>query len=168
MELELGTARRHGEQVVVELLEAARPGRNRPSRVPTRETWVSTGTSGMPKENRSTQAAVLRPTPGSAVSSARACSTGRSRSRRRSGIRRRGDRARIGLDADRFLPVEPAGLDRVLDLGDGRVAHLPPRSEALAQPQVGDVAVAVVRRLGQDGEDQLVQRAPCGFATGGP
>ena len=42
-------------------------GRNRPSRVPTRETWVSTGTSRIPSANSSTQAAVLRPTPGSEV-----------------------------------------------------------------------------------------------------
>ena len=34
--------------------------------MPTRETWVSTGTSRRPKVNSSTQAAVLRPTPGSA------------------------------------------------------------------------------------------------------
>ena len=34
--------------------------------MPTRETCVSTGTSCRPKANSSTQAAVLRPTPGSA------------------------------------------------------------------------------------------------------
>ena len=33
--------------------------------MPTRETCVSTGTSRSPKANSSTQAAVLRPTPGS-------------------------------------------------------------------------------------------------------
>jgi hypothetical protein len=44
-------------------------------RMPTRLTWVSTGTSRMPKLKSSTHAAVLRPTPGSAVSSARASGT---------------------------------------------------------------------------------------------
>ena len=51
------------------------PGRKRPSRVPTRETCVSTGTSGMPKLKSRTQAAVLRPTPGSAVRRSRASAT---------------------------------------------------------------------------------------------
>ena len=47
-------------------LKGAR-GRNIPRRVPTRETCVSTGTSRMPSAKSSTQAAVLRPTPGSWV-----------------------------------------------------------------------------------------------------
>ncbi len=55
--------------------ENGAPARNSPSRVPTRETCVSTGTSRIPKLNSSTHAAVLRPTPGSASSSARAAST---------------------------------------------------------------------------------------------
>ena len=39
-----------------------------------------------------------------------------------------------------------------------RVADRLPGREALAQAQVGDVAVAVVRRLRQDGEDELGDR----------
>ena len=42
-------------------------GRKSARRVPTRETWVSTGTSRIPRANRRTHAAVLRPTPGSEV-----------------------------------------------------------------------------------------------------
>ena len=53
---------------------------------------------------------------------------------------------------------DAARPDRLLDLLDGRVAHRLPRREALAQALVGDVAVAVVRRLRQDGQDQLVER----------
>ena len=38
----------------------------------------------------------------------------------------------------------------------GRVAHRLPRVEALAQAQEGDVAVAVVGRLREHGQHQLV------------
>ena len=53
---------------------------------------------------------------------------------------------------------DPAGPDRLLDLVDRRVAHGLPAIEALAQAQEGDVAVAVVRRLLQHGQDQLADR----------
>jgi hypothetical protein len=53
--------------------------------------------------------------------------------------------------------VQSAGLDGVLDILAGGVAHRRPGAEALAQAQERDVAVAVVGRLGQDGEDQLVE-----------
>ena len=42
----------------------------------------------------------------------------------------------------------------------GRLADGLPAREALAQPQEGDVAVAVVRRLREHGEDQLVESVP--------
>ena len=57
-----------------------------------------------------------------------------------------------------LLAVQAAWLDRRLDVGERRVADRLPRLEALAQPQERDVAVAVVGRLRQDGEDQLVDR----------
>ena len=75
MELQLLARRRDFEHRVVELLERA-PGRNSARRVPTRETWVSTGTSRIPRANSSTHAAVLRPTPGSEVRYACASDTG--------------------------------------------------------------------------------------------
>ena len=46
---------------------------------------------------------------------------------------------------------------------DRRVADVLPAREALAQGQVGDVAVAVVGRLRQDGQDQLGDRVPVGL-----
>ena len=69
------------------------PGRNSPSRVPTRETWVSTGTSCIPNANSRTHAAVLRPTPGRLVRYSCATGTGwlasQSRERPASGSSRR-------------------------------------------------------------------------------
>ena len=53
---------------------------------------------------------------------------------------------------------DPAGPDRLLDLLDRRVADRLPRREAVAQAQEGDVAVAVVRRLREDGQDELAER----------
>ena len=134
------------------------PGRNMPSRVTTRLTCVSTGMSCIPKENSSTQAAVLRPTPG----------------RRGELVARLGDgEVRKVVEADRRPAARGGSPGCARTSGDaGRRAGWPPRRpsrgasrtalpgrEALAQPQVGDVAVAVVGRLRQDGEDQLVERA---------
>ena len=68
------------------------------------------------------------------------------------------------LDPHRLGRREAAGPDRLLDLLDRRVAHLVPALEALAQARVGDVAVAVVGVLGEDGEDELVDRARGGGA----
>src|SRR4051794_11648361 len=62
------------------------------------------------------------------------------------------------LDAHGLDLRDAPGPDRRLDLLVGRVAYGLPAAEAVAQPQEGHVAVAVVGRLGQDGEDQLVQR----------
>src|SRR3954447_20453316 len=55
------------------------PGRNRASRVATRPTCVSTGTSRSPYANSRTHAAVLRPTPGNATRKACDSATGASR-----------------------------------------------------------------------------------------
>src|SRR5215218_7541618 len=68
------------------------------------------------------------------------------------------DRSQDLLDARRLDLRDPARPDRLLDLGVRRVQDRLPRREALAQPLVGDVAVAVVRRLREDGENQLVER----------
>ena len=57
-----------------------------------------------------------------------------------------------------FCTWSPAGLNRRLDLCDRRGAHGLPRREALAQPQEGDVAVAVVRRLRETRQDELGER----------
>jgi hypothetical protein len=73
------------------------------------------------------------------------------------------------LDVDLAQDVlDPGGLDlrdaaradRELDVGVGRVADRLPAAEAVAQGQERDIAVAVVGRLRQDGEDQLVEAVP--------
>ncbi len=115
------------------------PGRNSPSRQPTRETCVSTGTSRIPSANSSTQAAVLRPTPGSEVRYPCASGTGWPASQssdRASGPGGRGgapsgrgavgDRPQDRLDPRRLDLRDPAGADRLLDLVDRRVADRPP------------------------------------------
>ena len=102
------------------------PGRNRPSRPPTRWTWVSTGISGRPKAKISTQAAVLRPTPGQRrqvierLLAGRVAQASRGRSGRRVG-------ARIGLDPRRLGVREPAPADRLLDLARAARRGPPPR-----------------------------------------
>ena len=108
------------------------PGRNRPSRVPTRKTWVSTGTSGSPYENSSTHAAVLRPTPGSEQRYVAAL------------LDRRGlepgqvvavERAQDVLDHLRLRRREAAGADRLLDLVLRGVAHgRPPGKRSRSRP----------------------------------
>ena len=109
---------------------------------------------GRPNANSSTQAAVLRPTPGRAVRYARASSTGSSA--RKSGPA--GPAARAGSPGS----ARTSG-------GAGRRAGSrprpppaarrgpPPSGEARAQAQVRDVAVAVVGRLREDGQDQLLE-----------
>ena len=162
VQLELGAGRRQRQHRVVELARTDAFGRSSPSRVPTRATWVSTGTSRRPKLNSSTQAAVLRPTPGSAQSAARLRSIG--------GVahpveaQRLADRAQDRLDAHRLDLRDAARADRLLDLLVRRVADRLPRTrpavaEALAQPQEGGVAVAVVGALREHRQDQLVERA---------
>ena len=51
---------------------------------------------------------------------------------------------------------------------DRRVADLLPGREALAQAQEGDVAVAVVGRLRQDGEHELGERVAVRRRDGTP
>src|SRR3954454_8500070 len=70
------------------------------------------------------------------------------------------ERAQDRLDAHRLLAVQPTGLDRGLDVLERRIAYGVPAAEAVAQAQERDVAVAVVGRLREDREDQLVERAP--------
>ena len=131
------------------------PGRNRPRRVPTRETWVSTGHVGQPEREQQHAGGGLAPHAGQ---------RGQVRARlrdRQLGEERQVRRVRQGaqdlLDPHGLLAVQAAGLDRGLDLLQRRVAHLLPGGEARAQAQVGDVAVAVVGRLREDGQDQLLE-----------
>src|SRR5215218_5562470 len=63
------------------------------------------------------------------------------------------------LDAPGLDLGDAAGADRLLDLLVRGVADGLPGSEAAAQPQEGDVAVAVVGRLREHGQDQLVEAA---------
>ena len=71
------------------------------------------------------------------------------------------ERAQDRLDPRRLDLRDPARADRRLDLVD-RARRAPPPSagKRVAQAQEGDVAVAVVRRLREHGEDQLVERPP--------
>src|SRR5581483_1566723 len=62
------------------------------------------------------------------------------------------------FDARRLDLRDAAGTDRLLDLSHGRVAHRVPALKPLPQCQVCDVAVAVVGRLREDGQDQLCDR----------
>ena len=63
-----------------------------------------------------------------------------------------------------------AGLDRLLDLQPAARRAPPPRPEKRARSShVGDVAVAVVGRLGEHGEDQLLEgRARAAAPPAGP
>ena len=72
--------------------------------------------------------------------------------------RLRGDRAQDRLDARRLDLRDPARADRLLDLGHGASRTASHVGKALAQAQVGDVAVAVVGRLREDRQDQLGDR----------
>ena len=131
-----------------------------PSRAPTRETCVSTGTSRMPKANSRTQAAVLRPTPGSAHRKSRASSTPASAQpvERELAVARR-CASQDRLDAHRLHLRDPARAGSPpRPPRPARRARASQVGEALAQAQVGDVAVAVVRRLRQDGADELGDR----------
>ena len=130
----------------------------RPSRPPTRWTWTSTGISGMPQVKISTQAAVLRPTPGSASRNSSDSSRGAVSVQSRSGGSP--SCSRIAWIRGAFCLPRPPGPDRLLDLVDRRVADLLPGGEALAQGGEGAVAVAVVGVLGEHGLDQLGDRVP--------
>ena len=133
-------------------------GGKRPSRPPTRWTWTSTGISGMPQVKISTQAAVLRPTPGSESRNSSDSSRGAVSVQSRSGSSP--SCSRIAWIRGAFCLRQAAGPDRLLDLGHRRVAHFLPGREALAQRREGAVAVAVVGVLGEHRLDQLGDRLP--------
>ena len=129
---------------------------------PTRETCVSTGTSRRPRAKSSTQAAVLRPTPGS-----RQVRQPLPHARPRAAI----VELPLALSQPRPIARRIAWIRIDLTCREAARAGSPPRpprsgasltasqpSEAPAQPQEGDVAVAVVGGLPEDGQDQLVER----------
>src|SRR3954447_38803 len=72
------------------------------------------------------------------------------------------------LDADGLDLGDAAGPDRRLDVVVGGVADGVPAAEALTQAQEGDVAVAVARRLREDGQDELVEPLPVRGRDGPP
>ena len=132
------------------------PGRNRPRRVPTRETCVSTGMSGMPRRR--------------AARTRRSCGRRRAarRARRARGhveLREVVERGRVGERAQDRLDPRATSPWRCRRGGSPprppRAAPRAPRParEAVAQAQERDVAVAVVRRLREHRQDQLVERA---------
>ena len=182
VELELLAGRRDREHRVVELLER-RLGRNRPSRVPTRETCVSTGTSRIPSANSSTQAAVLRPTPGSEVRYRCASGTGWPASQ--SSERWSGSSGRPGGGAPAGRGASPIArridlirADLTFEIPPGRIASSISSTGASRtasqvgkrsrSAEVGDVAVAVVGRLREHGQDQLGDRMAVGLRQRDP
>src|SRR5262249_61951128 len=64
--------------------------------------------------------------------------------------------------------AQAPGLDRRLDLLGRRVPDLLPGREPLPQPGVGDVAVAVVRVLGENRPDELRDRVAVRPDDGSP
>jgi hypothetical protein len=68
------------------------------------------------------------------------------------------ERAQDRLDANGLDPRDAARTDGRLHLVQRGVAHRLPAREAIPEAQEGDVAVAVARRLGEDGEDELLER----------
>src|SRR4051794_30386933 len=77
---------------------------------------------------------------------------------RRLAVRGRRQLAQDLLDARGLRRRQAARADRRLDLVERSVAHGDPVREAVAQPQIRDVPVAVVRRLREDGQDELGDR----------
>ncbi len=98
----------------------------RPSRPPTRWTWTSTGISGMPQVKIRTQAAVLRPTPGSEQVTPSTPRAAPSSVQSRSGSL--AEPLEDRLDPRRLLLAQAAGPDRLLDLARPARRALPPRS----------------------------------------
>ena len=117
---------------------------------------MSTGTSGRPNENSSTQAAVLRPTPGSAAEESRASLERRVAPARRG--RRRRARSRICLIRTAFVGASPPGRIASSTSSSGASRTSSQDSKRSRRRRVGDVAVAVVRVLRQHGQHQLVDR----------
>ena len=121
----------------------------------------------MPQVKISTQAAVFRPTPGSESRNSQ-----RLLARRRPVQSRSGSSpscSRIAWIRGAFCLRQAARPDRLLDLGDRRVADLLPGGEALAQRREGAVAVAVVGVLGEDRLAPARRSARrCGSLTGTP
>src|SRR5215212_9062475 len=76
------------------------------------------------------------------------------------------ERAQDGLDHLRLRGCQAPGANRLLHLLPGRVAHSRPIRKPLAQPAVGDVAVAVVGVLREHREHQLVDGRAVGFELG--
>src|SRR5215208_1216735 len=76
------------------------------------------------------------------------------------------ERAQDGLDHLRLRGCQAPGANRLLHLLRGRVAHSRPIRKPLAQPAVGDVAVAVVGVLREHREHQLVDGRAVGFELG--
>src|SRR6266480_3734134 len=77
--------------------------------------------------------------------------------------RLRSDRGKHRLNPPGLDSRDPTGTDRLLDLVNGGLEHGPPVGEARSQPRVGDVAVAVVGVLGEDRQDQLIERSAVGL-----
>ena len=141
------------------------PGRNRPSRVPTRKTCVSTGTSRQPvgeqedagrrlaADARAARRGSRAPPRRGAVSSQRRSSPSRAR--------------RIFWMTFDFVGARPPGRIASSTSSEGRRAR-PSQSGSARAAAVGDVAVAVVRVLRQDREDQLVDRRAVRLRAGLP
>ena len=112
----------------------------------------------MPQLKISTQAAVLSPTPGSesrnSSDSSPRCGLGPVE------VGRLAERSRIAWMRGAFCGPEAAGADRLLDLGERRVAHCLPGRESFSQRGEGAIAVAIVGVLGEDGLDQLMTGCP--------
>ena len=112
----------------------------------------------MPQVKISTQAAVLRPTPGSESRNSSDSSRGAVSVQSRSGCSP--SCSRIAWIRGAFCLPRPPGRIASSTSLDRRVAHLLPGREALAQGGEGAVAVAVVGVLGEHRLDQLGDRVP--------
>ena len=99
------------------------------------------------------------PRPAAASRNSSASSRGASARKPRSRLPRSASIApSIALIRRAFTFEMPPGPDRLLDLRLGRARDGLPVREPVPQPLVGDVAVAVVRVLGQHRQHQLVER----------
>src|SRR5436305_1008248 len=76
------------------------------------------------------------------------------------------DRLQDRFDARRFDPRDAPGTDRLLDLVHPCVADVLEAFKPFPQRQVGDIPVAVVCRLREDGQDQFCDRVPVGLRRG--
>jgi len=76
--------------------------------------------------------------------------------------------AQCGLDAGRLLDGQPAGAERLDELGLGSVPDVLPGREPLPHAGVGVLAVSVARVLAQDRQHELVQGGPSRAQDGLP